>query len=220
MSTFSEAQKLLREAGFSTPFGHPFLDDTGAIVDPADSGFIEVQTGGGCIALRRDIGDFFMLITSEDGCDAPDLQQWESNLIGIYREGAGDEDDREIVCVNARVWEELVGTDEYRPLTFKATLEAYQALLTAKPGHVLMQDDHNVAFLHGEELVGCTLDKGVVSGEIYDFDPSAFDDIDGCWAGAGSATRRLIQNPRYHLPQEVRLSLVEPSKNRKAPRPR
>lgn len=52
------------------------------------------------MALRKQIGDYYMLITSEDGCYLPDQDEWEENLIGVYR----DSDDAEISIMTALQW--------------------------------------------------------------------------------------------------------------------
>lgn len=98
-----QAQAALHDAGFTMLSVHPLLDDSGDLAVPSD--FEMVHTGGGCMALRRDVGDFYMLLTTGDGCYVPDLDDWEDNLIGVYR----IEDNEEIACVTATEWFEVMG---------------------------------------------------------------------------------------------------------------
>lgn len=74
-------------------------------------GFEVVETGGGCLALRRNVGEFYMLLTSECGSEVPDEEDWEENLIGIYREGQGEDDDSEVICMSARELLDLLNND-------------------------------------------------------------------------------------------------------------
>ncbi|WP_430446304.1 MAG: hypothetical protein ACQZ2J_01985 [Pseudomonas piscis] len=92
-------------------------------------------------------------------------------------------------------------------LTFQSTIAAYRSLLEANPGMVLMQDEHNVAFLHGSELLGCYIANGVVASDVYDFDSSAFSEEEGGWVEAGDATREFIENPRFTTFKEIGLDI-------------
>ena len=104
MQTAIHARNTLNAAGITLSLGHTLLTDDSGQFDPSGSGFVAVHTGGGCMALRRDCGDFYILITSEDGSDVPDMQDGDSNLIGIYRES----DDEEIACVAAMEWQQVL----------------------------------------------------------------------------------------------------------------
>lgn len=97
------AQAALHDAGFTIPSAHPLLDESGELAISTD--FEAVHTGGGCMALRCDVGEFYMLLTTGDGCSVPDLDDWEDNLIGVYRKA----DDEEIACVTALEWLEAMG---------------------------------------------------------------------------------------------------------------
>ncbi|WP_219096211.1 hypothetical protein [Pseudomonas sp. UMAB-40] len=104
MPTPTQTLNALRTAGFTASLSHPLVAEDGGRIDPCAIGFVAVHTGGGCMALRRQSGEFYMLITSEDGSAVPDLQEWEDNLIGVYRES----DDEEIACVTALEWQEVI----------------------------------------------------------------------------------------------------------------
>lgn len=56
-------------------------------VDPVEAyGFFEVNTGGGCMALQRDLADGrYLLLTDESGVEIPD-EDWEACLIGLFNE--------------------------------------------------------------------------------------------------------------------------------------
>lgn len=73
-------------------------------------GFEVVETGGGCRALRRNAGGLYMLLTSECGSDVPEEEDWEDNLIGIYRE----DDDSEVMCMSARELLDLINNETKR----------------------------------------------------------------------------------------------------------
>ncbi|AFK73030.1 hypothetical protein YSA_p00142 (plasmid) [Pseudomonas putida ND6] len=98
-----QAQTALHDAGFTILSFHPLLDESGDLAVPTD--FEMVHTGGGCMALRRDIGDFYMLLTTGDGSDVPDLDDWGDSLIGVYRKDDGEE----VACVTALEWFEVMG---------------------------------------------------------------------------------------------------------------
>lgn len=106
MQTAIHTRNALNAAGFNLSLGHALLTDDSGQFDPGGSGFNAVHTGGGCMALRRDSGDFYILITSDDGCDVPDTQDWDSSLIGVYR----NSDDEEIACVTAMEWQQVVSS--------------------------------------------------------------------------------------------------------------
>lgn len=66
----------------------PFLDMTRTGIWPVDPvvhyGFFEVETGGGCKALRLDRPDgTYLFLTDESGSDVPD-DDWEACLIGVF----------------------------------------------------------------------------------------------------------------------------------------
>jgi hypothetical protein len=67
-------------------------------------GFSLAHTGGGCMAMRKECGPFYMVLTSESGDDVPDPEGWDSNLVGVYRQA----DDAVIVCVSASEWKQVV----------------------------------------------------------------------------------------------------------------
>lgn len=37
-----------------------------------DKGFTEIQTGGGCDALYKEVGENVIIITEDDGCNVPE----------------------------------------------------------------------------------------------------------------------------------------------------
>lgn len=87
--------------------------------------------------------------------------------------------------------------------TFQHTVDSYRALLEENPGKVILQNEFNVAFMLGGDLVGCTLVNGeIVLDDVYDFDSSAFDDERGGWSGAELETVDFIENPRFYWPKE------------------
>lgn len=106
MQTAIYAQNSLIEAGFTLPLSHVLFTSASESIDPSFPGFVAVQTGGGCKALRCEVGDFYILITSADGSDVPDMQDWDSCIIGVYRES----DDDEIACVTAIEWQDVILT--------------------------------------------------------------------------------------------------------------
>ena len=75
-----------------------------------DAGFVGMHTGGGCLALRRSMGDLFMLITDGDGSNLPDLQDWKENLIGVYREA----DDEEVAVLTPVQWIQVMEIEAKR----------------------------------------------------------------------------------------------------------
>lgn len=90
MQTTVEVAQALKDSGFNFPhelglFLHPMLNDKGDTVDPLSLGFTIIGTGGGCEALELTVGEFVILITSDDGCSIPDEAEWVDSLIGIYR---------------------------------------------------------------------------------------------------------------------------------------
>ncbi|NDP49498.1 MAG: hypothetical protein GZ085_14140 [Sulfuriferula multivorans] len=107
MQTPAQARHALRVAGITVPLIHPLFTASGGCLDPCASGFMVVHTGGGCMALRRDSDDFYMMITSEDGSDVPDIQELENSLIGVYRVLDGEE----IACVTALAWKEVISLE-------------------------------------------------------------------------------------------------------------
>lgn len=102
-----ENQQALTGAGFALSDFKSISGADGSIKPTGLDGFEVVETGGGCLALRRDVGGFYMLLTSECGSDVPDEQDWEQNLIGIYRK----DDDSEVMCMPARELLDLINND-------------------------------------------------------------------------------------------------------------
>lgn len=94
----------LQAAGFNIPTSHPLLSADGSPKDSVTEGFQLVHTGGGCMAMRRDFGSHYMLLTSDDGSDVPDMEDWQSSLIGVYRES----DDEPLACVTAQEWQQVI----------------------------------------------------------------------------------------------------------------
>lgn len=83
-------------------------------------------------------------------------------------------------------------------LTFERAIAAYRALLELRSGEALRIDSDNIAFLLDGALVGYFDGDGVLDKElIYDFDSSAWDDEEGCWAGWGEQTQAAIANPVF-----------------------
>ncbi|QBJ04485.1 hypothetical protein HOV23_gp088 [Pseudomonas phage Lana] len=65
---------------------HPFISDCARFsADPRDYGFVEVDTGGGCRALRKDLpsGDY-LLLTDSDGQMLKDGDNTDEALLGRY----------------------------------------------------------------------------------------------------------------------------------------
>lgn len=98
----------LRAAGFTFPhelglFRHPLLSDDGLPADAQTRGFTLVETGGGCEALELQAGEFVMVLTSEDGCYAPESHEWSEALIGVYNANRD-----ELIVVSGKQWLELV----------------------------------------------------------------------------------------------------------------
>lgn len=102
MENLNDKQNALTSAGINLPDIKPEVD--GSLKLTALPGFEVVHTGGGCKALRRDANGFYTLLTSECGSDVPDEEDWEENLIGVYR----DADDEEVLCLTARELLEMV----------------------------------------------------------------------------------------------------------------
>lgn len=50
------------------------------------------HTGGGCMALRREFGDSYALMTSDDGCCMPDESDIENDsvFVGVYCSTTGE----------------------------------------------------------------------------------------------------------------------------------
>ncbi|MCU9527554.1 hypothetical protein [Pseudomonas mosselii] len=109
MPSVTEIKSTLAAAGFKMPDMSP-VAETNIVKTAGLCGFSKVHTGGGCMALRRDAGDFYIMLTDEGGSDLPDEQDWEQNLIGIYRET--DEGDEEVICMSAREFLDLINADK------------------------------------------------------------------------------------------------------------
>ncbi len=107
MPTLLENQQALTGAGFALSDFKSIAGADGSLKFTGLDGFEVVETGGGCLAMRRNAGEFYMLLTSECGSDVPDEQDWEENLIGIYRE----DDDSEVMCMSARDLLDLINKD-------------------------------------------------------------------------------------------------------------
>lgn len=100
--------------------------------------------------------------------------------------------------------EKMDDPEVIRPkFTFKHTIDAYRELLEKHPGKVLLQNEHNVAFMLDGEMVGCTLINGeIVLDGVFAFDRSSFDDHLGGWSGAEEETVDYIEYPRFYSPKE------------------
>lgn len=109
MPNVTEIKTTLAAAGFKMP-DMSTVAGTNIVKTAGLAGFSKVHTGGGCMALRRDAGDFFIMLTDEGGCDLPDEQDWEQNLIGIHRET--DDGDEEVLCMSAREFLDLINADK------------------------------------------------------------------------------------------------------------
>lgn len=74
---------------------NPFLSECSRFaVDPRQYGFKEWETGGGCVALVKEIeGGHTLWLTDESGDGFPDLQDTDSAMYGRYDE------EREEVCL-------------------------------------------------------------------------------------------------------------------------
>ncbi|WP_439126258.1 MAG: hypothetical protein ACNJA3_28225 (plasmid) [Pseudomonas rhizophila] len=110
MPTLLENNQTLIAAGFDLSNFKSIAGDDGTLKCTELEGFDVVETGGGCRALRRDAGGLYMLLTSECGSDVPEEEDWEGNLIGIYRE----DDDSEVMCTSARELLDLINNDTKR----------------------------------------------------------------------------------------------------------
>lgn len=77
---------------------NPFLSTDGSQpVDPVTYGFVLTSTSGSCVSLVRDLGDGrVMTLTDNGGSDTPDLEDWESSLVGLQ-----NSDGEELACVTA-----------------------------------------------------------------------------------------------------------------------
>lgn len=102
--------KTLKAAGYDLSGNCLPLTSDSKQFDPSQLGYVAVPTGGGCMALRRNSGNFYTLITSEDGNDMPDMRDWSSNLIGVYRAS----DDAEIACATVMEWQQAISTESDR----------------------------------------------------------------------------------------------------------
>lgn len=67
-------QELLAFEFEGTEIRNPYESECGRFeVDPKSYGFVEHHTGGGCMALLKDLGDgAYLLITDSDGCAIPE----------------------------------------------------------------------------------------------------------------------------------------------------
>ncbi|SBW84632.1 hypothetical protein PVE_R2G0606 [Pseudomonas veronii 1YdBTEX2] len=110
MPTLLDNQQALTDAGFALSDFKSNAGADGTLKCTGLEGFDVVETGGGCLALRRDAGGFYMLLTSECGSDVPEEEDWEQNLIGIYRK----DDDSEVMCMSARELLDLINNDTKR----------------------------------------------------------------------------------------------------------
>lgn len=110
MPTLLENQHAMTAAGFALTDFKSIAGADGTLKCTGLEGFEVVETGGGCLALRRDAGEFYMLLTSECGSDVPEEDDWEENLIGIYREA----DDSEVMCMSARELLDMINSDNKR----------------------------------------------------------------------------------------------------------
>lgn len=77
---------------------NPFLSPDGSTpVDPVTYGFQVMDTGSGCTALYRDVGEGrIMMLTDNGGAETLDLEDWESSLVGLQTA-----DVEELACVTA-----------------------------------------------------------------------------------------------------------------------
>lgn len=77
---------------------NPFLSPDGLTpLDPVAYGFQVMDTGSGCTALHRDVGEGrVMVLTDNGGADTPDLEDWGSSLVGLQ-----NADGEELACVSA-----------------------------------------------------------------------------------------------------------------------
>lgn len=109
MANLIEIQNTLNSFGFVLPASKDALVPSEVFNRSSLIGFQQVETGGGCNALRRDAGGIYILLTDEDGCDVPNEQDWAENLIGIYRVSTDPSaDDEEIFCMSARELLDLI----------------------------------------------------------------------------------------------------------------
>lgn len=105
MHQSTKAYNNLFAAGFDFSLvlggiAYPLCAAEGSCSASNDVEFVDMETGGGCRALRRSMGDLFMLITDGDGSNLPDLQDWKENMIGVYREA----DDEEVAVLTPLQW--------------------------------------------------------------------------------------------------------------------
>jgi len=65
---------------------NPFLSDCGRFeVSPKEYGFVEYTTGGGNMALMKQLPHGkYMLLTDEDGTSIPETSEWKTALLGVY----------------------------------------------------------------------------------------------------------------------------------------
>ncbi|RMM39284.1 hypothetical protein QO021_30165 (plasmid) [Pseudomonas amygdali pv. lachrymans] len=113
MPALIETQQTLTAVEFVLSDIKSIVGADGTLKCTGLEGFEVVETGGGCLALRRDAGELYMLLTSECGSDVPDEEDWEENLIGIYRE----DDDSEVMCMSARELLDLINTETQREVS-------------------------------------------------------------------------------------------------------
>lgn len=69
------------------------------------AGFALAHMGGGCMAMRKECGAFYMVLTSEGGDDVPDQEDWDSNLVGVYHQADG----AVVMCVSVSEWQQVAG---------------------------------------------------------------------------------------------------------------
>lgn len=68
---------------------NPMMSECGRFgVDPKEYGFEVYHTGGGCMALRKDLdnGDYFLL-TDDSGSAIPTAEEWATAIYGRYTGG-------------------------------------------------------------------------------------------------------------------------------------
>lgn len=87
------------------------------------------------------------------------------------------------------------------PLNFKQVISQYEKLLLANPGKALViGGGGNVAVLEDGQVFGAAigLDGTVEMDNLYDFDPRAFIEDEGCWDGESpEQSASNINNPVY-----------------------
>ncbi|KKN85073.1 hypothetical protein LCGC14_0282420 [marine sediment metagenome] len=94
-----EQTRLLRFEHDDMEISNPFMSACGRFtVNPAtEYGFLAVLTGGGCMALEKELeGGRILRLTDESGTNLPDMDDTEelgNSLIGLY-----DAQNEEIAC--------------------------------------------------------------------------------------------------------------------------